>query len=73
MNVEVFQCPCGVVSINRVPRLQRPRRRTMLVLAQVSSIKISLRGFRVGWFSRHSARALATSGRFCSAACKVFF
>jgi hypothetical protein len=44
----------------------------MLVLAQASSIKISLRGFRVGWFSRHSARALATSGRFCSAACKVF-
>ena len=40
----------------------------MFVLVQVSSMKISLPAFSVGWFSRHSTRALATSGRSCSAA-----
>jgi len=45
----------------------------MFVDAQVSSMKTSFRGSRVGWFSRHAARAAATSGRFCSAAQSVFF
>ena len=36
-------------------------------------MKTSLRGSRVGCFSRHAARAAATSGRFCSAAQSVFF
>jgi hypothetical protein len=45
----------------------------MFVDAQVSSMKTSLRGSRVGCFSRHAARAAATSGRFCSAAQSVFF
>ena len=45
----------------------------MFVLVQVSSMKISLPASSVGWFSRHSARALATSGRSCSAARSDFF
>jgi hypothetical protein len=45
----------------------------MFVDAQVSSMKTSFRGSRVGCFSRHAARAAATSGRFCSAAQSVFF
>ena len=36
-------------------------------------MKTSFRGSRVGCFSRHAARAAATSGRFCSAAQSVFF
>ena len=36
-------------------------------------MKINLRGARLGWRSRHSLRALATSGRLCSAACSDFF
>jgi hypothetical protein len=45
----------------------------MFVLVQVSSMKISLPASSFGWFSRHSARALATSGRSCSAARSDFF
>jgi hypothetical protein len=45
----------------------------MVVDAQVSSMKTSFRGSRVGCVSRHAARAAATSGRFCSAAQSVFF
>ena len=45
----------------------------MFVDAQVSSMKTSFRGSRVGCFCRHAARAPATSGRFCSAAQSVFF
>jgi hypothetical protein len=45
----------------------------MFVEAQVSSMKTSFCGSRVGCFSRHAARAAATSGRFCSAAQSVFF
>src|SRR6202011_506661 len=45
----------------------------MLVEAQVSSIKTSLRGSRLFCISRQAARASLTSGRSCSAACRVFF
>ena len=45
----------------------------MFVLVQVSSMKTSLPGFRFGCFSRHSMRALATSGRLCSLARRTFF
>src|ERR1700751_648859 len=45
----------------------------MVVDAQVSPMKTSFRGSRVGCVSRHAARAAATSGRFCSAAQSVFF
>ena len=48
MKVEVFQCPCGEVSISRSPRAQRPRVRTMLVLTQVSSMKTSKPGLSLG-------------------------
>src|SRR6202023_1202009 len=44
----------------------------MLVEAQVSSIKTS-RGSRLFCISRQAARASLTSGRSCSAACRVFF
>src|ERR1700731_2839187 len=44
----------------------------MLVEAQVSSIKTSLRGSRLFCISRQAARASLTSGRSCSAACRVF-
>src|SRR6202045_2862550 len=43
----------------------------MLVEAQVSSIKTS-RGSRLFCISRQAARASLTSGRSCSAACRVF-
>jgi len=36
--VSVRQRPCGTLAIKRAPRLQRPCRRVMLVLAQVSSM-----------------------------------
>src|ERR1700674_3452002 len=45
----------------------------MLVEAQVSSINTSLRGSRLFCISRQAARAALTSGRSCSAACRVFF
>jgi len=45
----------------------------MLVLLQVSSIKTSRSGFRLGCASRQAARAATRSGRFCSAACCDFF
>lgn len=73
MKLEVFQWPCGVVSINRVPRGERPQRRIMFVLVAVSSMKTSLSGFNDPRSAHHVARASATSGRFCSAACTVFF
>jgi hypothetical protein len=45
----------------------------MLVFTQVSSIKTSLDGISLGCSSRHSAGALATSSRTCSAAWRDFF
>ena len=42
--VVVFQCPCGTWSINRMPRGQRPRSRTMLVEVAVSSMNTSRAG-----------------------------
>lgn len=61
-------------------RSERPRPRTMLVLAPlIASSALNHRGrptaptYRPGWLSRHARRAWATSGPFCSAACRVFF
>src|ERR1700676_215386 len=72
-SVSVFQWPCGTLATRRSPRGERPRCRTILVVTAVSSMK-TRRGassFDCSTFS--SARAAATSGRSCSAACRVFF
>ena len=42
--VAVFQWPCGTLSTSRSPFGAQPRRRVMLVLVQVSSMKTSRLG-----------------------------
>lgn len=59
--------------MTRSPRALRPNRRVMFVVVQVSSRKTSLAGSSSGCCLAHSARAAATSGRVCSAACSAFF
>jgi hypothetical protein len=71
--VSVFQSPCGTRPISRLPRRQRPRVRTILVLVAVSSMNTSRPGSSVLCFRIQCRRARATSGRSCSAACRVFF
>ena len=58
---------------HRSPFGARPRRRAILVLAAVSSMKISRVGSRSSCPSNHASRAAFTSSRCCSAACAVFF
>lgn len=71
--VSVFQWPCGTPQTNRWPRGLRPRVRAILVLVAVSSRKTSraVSSFRCLRLNRR--RDLATSGRSCSAACRLFF
>jgi hypothetical protein len=45
----------------------------MVVVAQVSSMNTSRSGLKAGGRARQARRAAATSGRSCSAACRVFF
>src|SRR4051794_9902301 len=45
----------------------------MFVAAHVSSMKTRRLGSRAGWRRMNTRRAWATSGRSCSAACRVFF
>src|SRR6266850_2693222 len=71
--VTVFQCPHGIRPMTRRPRLARPRRRAILVQVPVSSMKTKRAGSRDACSASQSARAWATSGRSCSAACTVFF
>src|SRR5918995_2317627 len=71
--VVVFQCPRGMPTRSRLPLGARPRRRAMLVVAPVSSMKTSLAGSRSSWPSNQSSRLFRTSGRSCSAAWAVFF
>src|SRR5262245_46152286 len=71
--VIVFQCPCGTDAINRSPRGQRPLSRTMFVLVAVSSINTSRAGSSMPCSRIQRRRARATSARFCSAACRLFF
>jgi len=73
MKVIVFQWPCGTAATRRWPRRHLPRRRAILVLAPVSSMKTSRVGSSAGCRARHTRRFSATSGRSCSAACAVFF
>src|SRR3954469_19626153 len=45
----------------------------MFVASHVSSMKTRRLGSRAGWRRMNTRRAWATSGRSCSAACRVFF
>src|ERR1700680_414978 len=71
--VNVFQWPCGTFATRRSPRGLRPYRRTILVVTAVSSMKTRRDGASDGCSAFNWARAAATSGRSCSAACSVFF
>src|SRR5438477_11470100 len=71
--VSVRQRPCGTLATSLWPRAQRPCVRVMLVLAQVSSMKTRREGSSRPWYFFHGARRLATSGRSCSLACRLFF
>ena len=71
--VIVFQCPCGTDATNRSPRGQRPLSRTMFVLVAVSSINTSRAGSSMPCSRLQRRWARATSARFCSAACRLFF
>src|SRR5712691_13034727 len=56
-----------------MPRAQRPRSRTILVLVAVSSIKTSRAGLSKPCSRIQRRRARATSARCCSAAYRLFF
>jgi len=56
----------------RSPRGERPRCRTILVVTAVSSKKTRRGASSLDCSTFSSARAAATSGRSCSAACRVF-
>src|SRR3974377_1750707 len=71
--VIVFQCPCGTDATSRWPRGQRPLSRTMFVLVAVSSINTSRAGSSKPCSRMQRRRARATSARFCSSACRLFF
>src|SRR3974390_444729 len=71
--VIVFQCPCGTDATSRWPRGQRPLSRTMFVLVAVSSINTSRAGSSKPCSRIQRRRARATSARFCSSACRIFF
>lgn len=60
-------------ALRRSPLAARPRRRAMLVDAQVSSMNTRRSGSRSSWASNQSQRRFRMSGRFCSAAYAVFF
>src|ERR1700719_1817536 len=70
--VMVFQCPYGAYPTSRMPRAQRPRNRTILVLVAVSSIKTSRAGSSKPCSRIQRRRARATSARCCSAAYRLF-
>ena len=73
-NVVVFQWPSETGASGRGPQNDRPwRGRVMLVLAHVSSIKTSRWGSRPTCGTAPLGAAVWTSGRSCSAACRVFF
>ncbi len=71
--VIVFQCPCGTDATSRSPRKQRPLSRAIFVLVAVSSINTSRAGSSMPCSRIQRRRARATSARFCSAACRLFF
>ena len=68
LNIMVFQCPNGALSLQRSPTGAQPESRAILVLTPVSSRKTRLSGSINGWAALHSLRRAATSGRSCSTA-----
>lgn len=72
-SVSVFQWPCGTLATRRSPRGERPRWLTILVVTAVSSMNTRRGASSSDCSAFSSARATATSGRSCSAACRVFF
>jgi len=69
-------CPpvtIGALASSLSPLAHQPWVRVMLVLAQVSSIKTRCDASSLLWYFFHCSRRLATSGRSCSEACKLFF
>src|SRR5262249_45293838 len=71
--VNVRQRPCGSLAIKRVPRGERPWRRVILVLAEVSSMNTRRLGSSRPWYFFHWARRWAISARSCSLAYRLFF
>lgn len=69
----VRQRPCGTSATRRSPRSDRPWVLVMLVFAQVSSMNTRRRGSSLCLWCRQRSRLRATSGRSCSAACRLFF
>ena len=59
--------------MSRSPRGQRPRKRTILVFVQVSSMNTSRAGSNMPCRRIQRRRSRATSVRFCSAAYRLFF
>ncbi len=55
----------GTAARQRSPRGERPRRRAILVVAPVSSMKTSLAGSRSGCASNQASRRELTSSRSC--------
>src|SRR5215467_13433613 len=71
--VNVRQRPCGSLAIRRVPRGERPWRRVILVLAQVSSMNTRRLGSSRPWYFFHWVRRRAMSARSGSLAYRLFF
>ena len=71
--VSVFHAPSGTEPITRTPLGARPRSRTRLVLTAVSSRNTSRDGSSAPCSRIQRRRALATSGRCRSVACRLFF
>src|SRR5215472_11811332 len=69
----IFQCPCGTWPTSRSPWAQRPYSRTILVLAEVSSMNTSRAGSNMPCSRIQCRRRRATSARSCSAARSAFF
>src|SRR5215469_2972099 len=71
--VSVRQRPCGTLAIRRAPRLQRPCRRVMLVLAQVSSMNTRRLGSSRPWCAFHRGTAASDVGAILLAGVQAFF
>src|SRR6516164_4743364 len=71
--VIVSQFPSGTMPITRTPDAALPLSRAMLVLTAVSSINTSRAGSRKPCSRIQRRRARATSARWRSAACRLFF
>src|SRR5271170_4859100 len=71
--VRVFQWPCGTYAVRRWFRGPQPRKGSMLVFTQVSSMKTKRLGSTPAWRAFHRVRLRATSGRDRSEATSVFF